>query len=69
MKNKMTEPNESIHSTMNSVIGKDFPNIVCLLDLLAEHPAISGSNTLTGSVVAIKAQVVEAWEKLELTAA
>jgi hypothetical protein len=54
---------------INTVIENDMPNIVCLLDLLAEHPAISGSNTLTGSVAAIKAQIVHAWDKLELTAA
>jgi hypothetical protein len=54
---------------ITTVMEKNMPNIVCLLDLLAEHPAISGSNTLTGSVAAIKAQVVEAWDKLESAAA
>lgn len=56
-------------TSIGDIIEKDLPDIVCLLDLLSEHPSISGSNTLMGSVAAIKAHVVEAWDKLELASA
>jgi hypothetical protein len=54
---------------ITTVMEKNMPNIVCLLNLLAEHPAITESTTLTGTVEMIKTQVSETWEKLESAAA
>lgn len=54
---------------ISAIIENDMPNIVSLLNLLAEHPAISGSSTLTGSLSVIKTQVIDAWDKLESAAA
>jgi hypothetical protein len=45
------------------------PDIVCLLDLLAEHPIICECSKLTGSIAMIKTPVMDTWNKLESTVA
>lgn len=42
-----------------------FPEIACLLDLLAEHPKVAAEGTLYGAVETIKRRVIAAWEASE----
>ena len=50
---------------IQNILNADGANLACLLDLLAEHPAVRASATLTGATSAIKTQYLAMWEKLE----
>ena len=59
---------ETVRGRLEKLTGEDFPALACLLDLLAEHPAVVGDNTLGGAVGAINGLFTRLWEAVESVA-
>lgn len=56
---------ETVRGRLEKLTGQDFPALSCLLDLLAENPAVVGDNPLAGAVGALNGLFVRLWDDCE----
>lgn len=56
---------EATRERLGKLTGEDFPALACLLDLLAEHPAVVENGTLSGSITAVQGLFVRLWDNCE----
>lgn len=51
--------------TADELNGTAFPELACLIDLIAAHPTVASDGTLGASVSVLKARLIAAWEASE----